>query len=78
MTVECVDCDRFTLRDAPMAKNGFGKCALRPAHEGHSAVYPRERDRFTPAPADKVEQRRAWLKKRDEALAALVAENRAS
>ncbi len=75
MTVECVACDRFTLRDAPLAKHGFGRCALRPVHEGHSAVYLHECEHFRPAPADKVDKRRTWLAKRDAALAAMVAQN---
>lgn len=27
--VQCLTCMRFSLKDSPMGKNGFGRCALR-------------------------------------------------
>ena len=38
MTVQCLACDRFTLRGASLAKHGFGTCAGRPVWENYSVV----------------------------------------
>jgi hypothetical protein len=65
MTVECITCDRFSFKpvDPKLARCGFGACALRPAWEAQSAVYPRECPHHDPAPAEKVEKGRTWLAK---------------
>lgn len=62
MSVQCVTCSRFTLRGAPMAREGFGCCSLKKPSESVSARYPRECRSHEQAEADVVEKRVAWFK----------------
>lgn len=65
MTVQCVDCQRFSLRQAPaMAKHGFGNCNKLPAHEYKSAIYQRECPWFTQEKEQTVALRREYVAKR--------------
>lgn len=65
MTVECITCDRFKLRGSDLAKHGFGHCELRPRWEHYPADRPRECAHHAPAKPEQVEQRRAWLARKD-------------
>ncbi|NYT25372.1 hypothetical protein H0A73_17365 [Alcaligenaceae bacterium] len=65
MTVQCITCRHFNLRDAGrMAHEGFGNCAHRAAHEFTGARYQRVCGQHEEAPADAVEKRREWLEAR--------------
>lgn len=64
MTVQCIDCKHFTLRESPLARQGFGKCAVGRAYQFMSAVYERACDRFSPLGAETAAKRRAWLEGR--------------
>ena len=61
MTVQCITCQHFTLRESPLARNGFGKCVTGRAYEFMSAVYERVCARFAPVEAEAAAKRRAWL-----------------
>lgn len=67
-TVQCVDCQRFTLKGHPgMASQGYGKCGLSTgAAHFESATFQRHCAGFRRAPADVSKQRRAWLDDRRE------------
>ena len=64
--VRCVECEHFNLRDSTLAKHGFGICKFLPRYTMQSATFGRSCERHKPAPADKVEQRVAWLRKQQE------------
>ena len=66
MTVRCLECSRFNLRDADkaLARLGFGRCEFKKKGELVSATYSRECNRHEPAPAEIVEKRAAWLHNR--------------
>ncbi len=63
MTVHCIDCEHFSLRDAAgMAKQGYGRCAQEPRKSAfESASFPRNCAKFEPVDADTADKRRAWL-----------------
>lgn len=61
MTVQCLTCQHFTLRESPLARQGFGKCVKGRAYELMSAAYERVCARFAPVEAETAEKRRAWL-----------------
>ena len=61
MTVQCIDCQHFTLRESPLARQGFGKCVKGRAYEFMSAVYERVCARFAPVEAEAAAKRREWL-----------------
>jgi len=61
LTVQCITCQHFTLRESPLARNGFGKCVTGRAYEFMSAVYERVCARFAPVEAEAAAKRRAWL-----------------
>lgn len=65
MTVECITCDRLSLRDAPaMARQGLGRCAVRPRTGVFvSIAFARECAKHAPASDKTVNARRAWAKK---------------
>lgn len=61
MTVQCLTCQNFNLRDAGrMAREGFGLCAKRRPHEFMSAVYQRDCRKHVPAADEVVAKRREW------------------
>ena len=66
MTVECITCDRLSLRDnAAMAKAGLGRCSLRKrAGTFVSISYARDCAKHTPASDKTVTTRRAWVAKK--------------
>lgn len=65
MTVECITCDRLSLRDYPaQAKQGLGRCALRPRTGVFvSIAFARDCAKHAPASDKTVNARRAWAKK---------------
>ncbi len=65
MTVECITCDRLSLRDnAAMAKAGLGRCSLRPrAGVFVSIAFARDCAKHTPAAGKQVSARRDWVAK---------------
>ncbi|MFA5027012.1 MAG: hypothetical protein WC713_03995 [Candidatus Methylomirabilota bacterium] len=64
MTVQCIACDRFTLKTGSdeWARQGFGNCANREKFIMFGAVKDRDCGEHWPAPDAVVEKRRAWLK----------------
>ena len=64
MTVQGITCQHFTLRESPMARQGFGKCAKARAYEFMSAVYARVCAKFTPVEAEVAAKRREWMEGR--------------
>ena len=69
MTVECITCDRLSLRDnAAMAKAGLGRCSLRPrAGVFVSIAYARDCAKHAPASEKTQAARRAWMAKKGRA-----------
>lgn len=63
MQVTCITCRRFSLRGSPLARHGFGLCAMLPRHTMQSATWPRECANHVPAEAEVADKRRAWLEK---------------
>lgn len=63
MTVQCIGCQHFSVRDAgQMAKQGFGHCVPEANRASfQSAVYPRQCRKFLAADQDTVDKRQAWL-----------------
>lgn len=62
MTVQCVTCQHFSLRDAGrMAAHGFGNCASRARHVFLSATFERECKTHVGLDADSINKRLAWL-----------------
>ena len=66
MTVECITCDRLSLRDHPaQAKQGLGRCSLRKrAGVFVSITYARDCAKHSPAADKTVTARRAWMAKK--------------
>lgn len=66
MTVECITCDRLSLRDnAAFAKQGLGRCAVRPRTGTFvSITYARDCAKHTQASEKTVAARRAWMAKK--------------
>lgn len=64
MTVQCITCQHFTLRDSPLARQGFGKCAKGKAYQFMSAVYRKVCGRHIEVDADAAAKRRAWMEGR--------------
>ena len=62
MTVRCIDCKHFNLRDSHMGKHGFGLCAAKGLGPGHtfSAVWPKLCSTFAPATQKQAEARAKW------------------
>ena len=69
MTVECITCDRLSLRDAPaMARQGLGRCSLRPRTGVFvSIAFARDCAKHTQASEKTVGARRAWMAKKGRA-----------
>lgn len=65
MTVECITCDRLSLRDAPaMARQGLGRCSQRPRTGVFvSIAFARDCAKHAQASDKTVNARRAWAKK---------------
>lgn len=63
MTVECVTCERFSLRGAPLARSGFGLCEAKNGSVNVSATFPRKCKDHAAADGGLVEKRRVWLVK---------------
>ena len=61
MTVQCITCQHFTLRESPLARQGFGKCVKGRAYQFMSAVYERVCARYTPLDAETAAKRLEWL-----------------
>ena len=61
MTVQCITCQHFTLRESPMARQGFGKCIKGRAYQFMSAVYERVCSKFSPVEAEDAAKRWAWV-----------------
>ena len=64
-TVQCVACERFTLRHhAGMAAQGLGRCLDMTDRPGQfvSPEFPRQCRNHQPAPADKTAARIEWLR----------------
>ena len=66
MTVECITCDRLSLRDnAAFAKQGLGRCAVRQRVGMFvSITYARDCAKHTQASEKTVTARRAWMAKK--------------
>lgn len=64
MTVQCITCQHFTLRESPLARQRFGRCLKGKTYEFMSAVYERVCARFTPLDDEAAAKRRAWLEGR--------------
>lgn len=64
MTVHCIDCQHFSLRNAgSMAKRGYGHCEFaKRTSQFESATFPRQCSKFEKADADTSDKRRAWLR----------------
>lgn len=63
--VQCVACQRFSLRDnAKYAELGLGRCALMTDRPGSfvSPLWRRSCATYQPAPAAKAEARIEWLR----------------
>ena len=63
LTVTCVACRNWSLREAPaMARHGFGVCQQE-KHPGvvYSGEWSRICLRFEPLPAAEVAKRQAWI-----------------
>lgn len=69
MTVECITCDRLSLRDnAAMAKQGLGRCSLRKrAGVFVSIAFARDCAKHSPASDKTQAARRAWMAKKGRA-----------
>ena len=69
MTVECITCDRLSLRDnASMAKAGLGRCSLRKrAGVFVSIAFARDCAKHAQASDKTVNARRAWVAKKGRA-----------
>lgn len=69
MTVECITCDRLSLRDHPAhAKQGLGRCSLRKrAGVFVSIAFARDCAKHSPASDKTVGARRAWIAKKGRA-----------
>lgn len=63
MTVQCLTCDRFTLRGSSLAKHGAGHCALRPKHEHFGATRKHDCENHLQTTEAKMVPRRVWLAK---------------
>jgi len=63
MSVQCVNCANFSLKNCPAAHQGFGTCRNRHPANYQSARYERECASYNPAPADTTAARLAWLEK---------------
>ncbi|ASC68604.1 hypothetical protein B9P52_31915 [Achromobacter denitrificans] len=65
-TVQCVYCERFTLRHphTAMAAQGLGRCTSMTDRPGTfvSPLWRRNCGNFQPAPAAKAEARIEWLR----------------
>lgn len=64
MTVQCVTCEHFTLRDSPMAREGYGKCAVGKSYRFESALYSHLCEKHVELDAEQVQKRRQWLEAR--------------
>lgn len=64
MTVQCVTCQHFSLRESPMARQGFGLCAHKPAHQFMSASFQRVCAKHAELDAEAVAKRKAWVEAR--------------
>jgi len=65
MTVQCITCQHFSLRDAGrMAAQGFGLCAQRRPHEFMSATFQRVCAKHAELDAEAVAKRKAWMEAR--------------
>jgi hypothetical protein len=65
MTVQCIDCQRLNLRDAPkMARLGFGGCEREARGTYKSVVWARECVSFRPMEAANAAKRREWYQQK--------------
>ena len=65
MTVQCITCQHFSLRDADrMAAHGFGLCAQRQSHEFMSASFQRLCGKHSELDAEVVAKRKSWMESR--------------
>lgn len=69
MTVECITCDRLSLRgNAAFAKQGLGRCAVRPrAGVFVSIAFARDCAKHAQASDKTMNARRAWVAKKGHA-----------
>jgi hypothetical protein len=64
MTVRCVSCEKFSLKDAPaMARLGFGHCDYDRAAVFKSSVFERACAKHEKAPGETESKRIEWLRK---------------
>lgn len=63
MSVQCIACQHFSMRDAgQMARQGFGHCALEPSKATfQSSSFKRQCHEFQAEDPAAVEKRQAWL-----------------
>lgn len=63
MTVQCIRCQHFSLRNAgQMARQGFGHCGLENNRAAfQSATFDRQCHKFTATDPDTADKRQAWL-----------------
>jgi hypothetical protein len=63
MTVQCINCSKFSLQDAgkEFAQLGFGQCSERRGGAYHSARYSRECSIFDRAADLVIEKRLKWM-----------------
>ena len=63
---QCVECSRFSLRDAgQMARQGCGVCSHDARHSYYSAMREHGCSRFSQAAVDVIEKRKGWLDARN-------------
>lgn len=62
MTVQCITCQHFSLRNAGrMATHGFGICTKRAMHEFMSATFQRMCSTHAELDAEAVAERKKWV-----------------
>jgi hypothetical protein len=64
MTVQCIQCAKASLQDAPigMAKQNFARCPTKLPSEFVSILYERDCADFSEAAAGVVTKRSEWVK----------------
>lgn len=58
----CLTCMSLRMKGVPTARNGFGGCKFKPAHQTVSVLYERECKLFSATDADIAEKRVEWAR----------------
>lgn len=59
--VQCMTCRHFTLRESPLARNGFGRCLWGRVAQFVSATFPRKCSAHSPMDGESIAKRQEWL-----------------